>query len=294
MTMNERDLQELQAIAKAREEHKELAELLDFYYDLYEAQFEAKRSLPALNVPYEIVLRRLESGVPALSFRQLCLEPVEFAAIVRRMAAIFLRHNPRWQAESTDWDAVDLTSLAEGVFRVWETPSAVWQDAETGNRPPIDGLAALVVALALVPYLQLAAEAILPLLDLSRWMKGHCPVCGGKPNLALLNRAGASRQLMCSRCASLWTYVRVGCPYCGVKERQSYYPSETGVYRLYVCPQCNHYLKTVDLEKATAPVWPIVERLLTVNMDLAAQQEGWGGVRFSPMDSLGTSVGRRE
>jgi formate dehydrogenase maturation protein FdhE len=48
------------------------------------------------------------------------------------------------------------------------------------------------------------------------------------------------------------------------------------MHRLYVCPACREYLKTVDLRKARRVVQPMVERLLTVGMDLAARDEGFG------------------
>jgi formate dehydrogenase maturation protein FdhE len=54
-----------------------------------------------------------------------------------------------------------------------------------------------------------------------------------------------------------------------------YYASDDELHRLYVCPSCNHYVKTVDLRKARRVIQPMVERLLTVGMDLAAQQEGY-------------------
>jgi formate dehydrogenase maturation protein FdhE len=74
----------------------------------------------------------------------------------------------------------------------------------------------------------------------------------------------------------MWPYARFGCPLCESKEKQQYFPSEDGVYRLYVCPDCNHYLKHMDLRGVHREIYPAVERLLTVGMDLAAHQEGYG------------------
>jgi FdhE protein len=93
----------------------------------------------------------------------------------------------------------------------------------------------------------------------------------------LLEKESGARKLVCSRCASLWPYRRLGCPFCESQAKQTYYPSKDGVYRLYVCPDCNRYLKTIDLREVYRKVYPMVERLLTVGMDLAAQQEGYGG-----------------
>ena len=64
----------------------------------------------------------------------------------------------------------------------------------------------------------------------------------------------------------------VGCPFCGSEAKQTYYPSQDGAHRLYVCPDCRRYLKTADLREIHRPVYPPVERLILVGMDLAAQQ----------------------
>jgi FdhE protein len=82
---------------------------------------------------------------------------------------------------------------------------------------------------------------------------------------------------MCSRCAALWSYRRIGCPFCAAEERPVFYSGEDGLHRLYVCQVCKGYLKATDLREARRVVHPMVERLLTVGMDLAAQQEGYGG-----------------
>ena len=54
-----------------------------------------------------------------------------------------------------------------------------------------------------------------------------------------------------------------------------YYPSEDMVYRLYVCHGCQRYLKTIDLREAKHVILLPAERVTTVAMDAAAQQEGY-------------------
>ncbi len=66
MTMSDQDRQVLQALADARQQHGELAELLDFYHDLYQVQFEAKASLPEPEVRDDLAMRqRLAAGFPS-------------------------------------------------------------------------------------------------------------------------------------------------------------------------------------------------------------------------------------
>jgi FdhE protein len=199
---------------------------------------------------------------------------------VGRITSVLLRHNPDWEAEEP-LPADELLALARRVFETWHTltppaPDAVRAQEEPGV-PGAGSLTAQAVAFALAASLRRAAEVILPQLDLSTWHKGYCPICGGSPNLALLDAKSGARQLVCSRCDAMWSHARIGCPFCRSKEKQSYYISEDSLYRLYVCPDCTRYLKTVDLREVYREVNPLVERLLTVGMDLAAGKQGFKG-----------------
>jgi transcription elongation factor Elf1 len=277
MAMAENDLRVLQALATAQEQHQELVELLEFYSDLYEVQFQAKASMAEPSIDGQMAMdRRLEAGIPQLTFDRLELAAKPFAGLALQVAGVLLRHNPTWQLAPEQWAPQELLTLAREVFDTWPTLAEVGTNEGSVNASPLRSRQALSVSFALAPYLQRAAEAILPHLDLTSWGRGTCPICGGRPNLALLEKQRGARQLMCARCDALWSYQRIGCPFCGSKEKQVYYPSKDEVYRLYVCPDCHQYLKTVDLRGVYREVHPRVERLLTVGMDLAVQREGSG------------------
>lgn len=278
MPMRERDRQVLSVLAAAREKHEELVDLLDFYYDLYEFQFEAKAELPLPEIRDEMAKRwRLEGGIPQLTFDQLGVEPEVLARLAGRTAQILQRYNPSWEFGDEEPVPEGLVAVAKEIFETWETltsPGAQDPNGEADGSRRVRPMT-LAVGFALAPYLYKASDTILPELDLVRWGQGYCPVCGGRPNFALLEAERGARQLLCSRCNSLWPYSRVGCPFCKSREKQNYYPSDDGVYRLYVCPDCRRYLKTMDLREVHREVQPLVERLLTVGMDLVAQEEGY-------------------
>jgi hypothetical protein len=279
MAISENDLRVLRALTEAEEAREGLSELLWFYRDLYQVQFRIKAGLPEPQVRDEKAMNwRLEGGIPQLTFGQLALEADSFAQSVAQITDVLLRHNPTWQVDREAWRPGELLTLARMVFETWGTLTAPGAGTrqEGGDEAWPDYPQALAVGFSLAPYLQRASEVILPHLDLNFWSQGYCPICGGQPNFAVLEETRGARQLMCSRCNSLWNYQRVGCPFCESREKQKYYPSEDGVYRLYVCPACNRYLKTMDLRDMFREVHPVVERLLTVGMDLAAQQEGYG------------------
>lgn len=271
MAKSDKDVQILQALIAAREEHKELAELLDFYYDLYEVQFEAKAEIADPEMRDELAMRwRLEGGIPQLTFDQMGIETEYFGRLVERITQVLERHNPGWE-RAHEVQPAEFVTMAREVFESWDTLTAPRSDAQVGSELRLEHPTALTVGFALAPYLQRAAEALLPHLDLSIWTYSYCPICGGRPNLALLEPNG-TRQLLCSRCNALWPYSRVGCPFCRSKELQRYYPSEDGAHRLYVCPVCHHYLKTVVVELHPTMI-PVIERLLTVGIDLVARQQ---------------------
>ena len=278
MAASEQDLQVLRALTTAREKHEELADLLDFYHDLYEIQFRAKADLSEVAARDDLAASwRLEGGIPQLTFDQLGVVPEAFAEVVAQVMKVLVRHNPQWQGEKEERSPEELVLLAREVFETWDTLTAPRPEAEgSGDESWAGHPTALAVGFAMAPYLQRASDAVLPNLDLTLWAQGHCPVCGGRPNFSVLEKETGARQLVCSRCNSMWPYARLGCPLCGSKEKQQYFPSEDGVYRLYVCPDCGRYLKTMDLRIVYREVYPAVERLLTVGMDLAAHQEGYG------------------
>jgi hypothetical protein len=280
MAISDGDRDVLHALSRAIDEHEDLAELLEFYYDLYGVQFQAKTRVPQVHVRDGLAMRwRLEGGIPQLTFDQLGLEPVLFKELAAEISEVLLRHNPGWRLNPEGMEPETLLRAAQQAFEAWDTLTA----PEAGAGAPwavtnTDSFSySLAVSFALAPYLQRAAEVILPQLDVSLWSAQHCLVCGGSPNFALLESTRGARQLMCSRCNAIWNYRRIGCAFCGTSEKQTYYPSPDGVYRLYVCPSCNRYLKTMDLREVSRTVYPVVERLLTVGMDLAAREEGFDG-----------------
>jgi formate dehydrogenase maturation protein FdhE len=278
--MRDTEREILKALRVAQEEHPELAAVLAFYADLYEVLYKAKAVLPPPRLGDAAARReRLEAGRPQLTFDWLGVEAAAFGRLVGEVWQVLVDHNRSWATEGMQWTPEVQVAQAREVFERWGTltaPSVVPSDAAEAAPDPRAGREMQAVAFALAAYLQRAADAVLPELDLERWLWAYCPVCGGQPNLALLDEERGARSLLCARCDGLWSYVRVGCPFCQFKGAQTYYLGGEGLYRLYVCPSCKRYLKTVDLRAARRLVLPVVERLLTVGMDLVAQQAGSG------------------
>jgi FdhE protein len=219
---------------------------------------------------------RVLQGLPLLSFAQVPLEADGFAELVLDVAALLVESNPDLEGQTVPTSPPEWLALARQRFEEGQVIDGQ-ASAEEGGGEGEPSLAQMSVDLALRPYLEWAAEQVLPRVEEAHWRRNYCPVCGGAPDFAFLGEESGTRHLLCSRCSSEWTYRRVGCPFCGTADhtKLSYYLSEDEVYRLYVCQACRRYLKVLDLRKVGRQILFPVERITTVGMDVAARQQGY-------------------
>lgn len=108
------------------------------------------------------------------------------------------------------------------------------------------------------------------------WNRPACPLCGFPPELA--EERDRDRRLFCSFCPADWPYTVPGCPFCGNTAEQhlacAIEEVEPG-YHVAICTRCKGYLKTVHPHEVGREIDPVLEDLLTVPLDHAAQQEGY-------------------
>jgi formate dehydrogenase accessory protein FdhE len=106
-----------------------------------------------------------------------------------------------------------------------------------------------------------------------------CPLCGGKPIVAVLRTEGdgGKKSLICMLCAHEWAFRRIYCPACG-EEREPqmafYSAPEIAHVRVDVCDTCHTYLKSIDLTKMGLAV-AVVDELATIPLDLWAREHGY-------------------
>jgi len=263
------------------------------YYELHRTLLELQEKVkgeiaatlgPALSIAEvmadeEALQARVLQGLPLISFAQLPIEAKRFAKLVSTVAQLLVEYDSELAEQAVPDDPAECLALAQQRFEEGQARG------EKGGKSEEITLAQISVDLALKPYLEWAAEQVLPHVDQpfdklrmqQRWKRSCCPVCGGAPDFATLDAEAGARYLVCSRCNSQWPYRRLGCPFCETTDHTKivYYPSEDGVYRLYVCQECRRYLKTMDLRQVGRTVLLPVERVTTVAMDAAARQEGY-------------------
>jgi FdhE protein len=250
---------------------------LSTYYELHRTLFQTLAQAGAgisatLEMVDDLALKaRLSQGLPLISFAQLPLEAERFAELVSALAGVLVEYSPELAEQPVPDSPAECLALAQQRFEEGKA------DKEQGEQDGGVTLAQLAVDLALKPYLEWAAEQVRPHVNQDRWKQRYCPVCGGAADFGFLEEEAGARYLICSRCSSQWLYRRFGCPSCGTHDhtKQSYYLSDDEVYRLYVCQSCHRYLKVMDLRQVSRKALFPAERVTTVAMDVAAQEEGY-------------------
>jgi FdhE protein len=267
----------LQEVRRQADKRPELADTIELHCELLEAQARAQVSPARVALSGEEASARLQQGDPLLSPESLEVDGQALAGLCDQICLIVAERRP----ELAETLAKIRAWLGERRQRIEALAGEYLREGRVreGEEAGLDGkLLAFILNNALRPFLRAQAQALGLSVDDSVWYRGRCPICGGEPDLAALERESGRRRLLCSRCDSEWTFQRVGCPFCGNEDpRQlAYYPSEDQVYRLSVCERCRRYLKTIDLRQVAGERLLAAERILTAAMDVAALNAGYG------------------
>ena len=104
------------------------------------------------------------------------------------------------------------------------------------------------------------------------WTRTVCPCCGGSPDIVLVERS-AQRTLVCARCDSQWRARRSGCLGCDTEVSPAIARINNPAlgYDLVMCNACGRFIKERPRRGLESF---IVERALTTELDLAAEQRG--------------------
>ena len=217
---------------------------------------------------------RLKRGDPLLSLQELDVDAARLTDVAMQIAfaiAECRRERVRQLADIHAWlyrRRDRMKTLAIAYLRGNAVPES--------NSGIDGGLLAFVMHSALHPFLRAHAESLGRFVDAGSWHRGYCPICGGEPDMAALERGGGRRRLLCSRCDAEWPFRRLGCPFCDNDDpkEMAFLAGDDTAHSLAVCERCRRYLKTVDFRET--PERPLAaERILTGGMDAAAQGTGY-------------------
>lgn len=249
---------------------------LEFYLKLLEIQAQAEDMaiVPILYLSEGEMNSRLRGGQILLNASQLNLDSEMVRNTWERMVKLFgeypeiLGRPPQSLGHLTD---EDLANVVSAWYETDEVPGEI-----IGNEIDDAILSALLLQTAR-PFLTQIAQTLKNKYDQDAWCRNSCPVCGGKPEFAFLEKEFGARYLLCSRCSTEWLYQRFECPYCANIDHklQSYLTGDNEYHRLYLCDACKCYLKAVDLRKGNPNRLIPLEALITIAMDKQARELGY-------------------
>jgi len=253
--------------------------LIEFYQRLFRIQSGAENRIgivkPRLNT--ELIKSRLEHGSPLLKFGDLILDWLLIKDIFAEVTASFAAYPDLFgELPKSLRGPRAHPSLPKKMVKAWFEKAGLPATISVDNVNEYLLLEAIIHA-TLKPFLVSHSKALLSLVDQERWRRNYCPICGGGPDFAFLDKERGSRWLLCSHCDTEWLFQRLQCPHCGTQnqDKLTYFTDDAGIYRLYVCEQCHKYIKTIDLRNADSEVLLPLERLLTLDMDRQAQEKGY-------------------
>ena len=252
-----------------RARRPELAETLDLHIAILKARSSVRPSA-IFQAGAEQARTRRERGEPLLRVNELDLDWDAFARLFQNICHIAARHRPDQAAALAEiTQLVNPPARAQELARAYLASRIPHPASRADLRPPTSNLQSFVLNNALHPFLGAYAREYQAHMDDATWYRAYCPVCGGEPDFAALEKESGTRRLLCSRCDFEWSFHRSVCPFCGEDGKQGYFADHANAYRLYTCANCNRYLKTIDLREMAREVDLAAARVLTIHMDVA-------------------------
>ncbi|MFC2007177.1 formate dehydrogenase accessory protein FdhE [Chloroflexota bacterium] len=274
-TTDDRLLKKLDELIK---EEGDRSLLLEFYRKLLHVQFKAKKRIGILRTELsrKDIEKRIDQGKPLLSFGDIVTDWSLLREIFINVIAVFT-HYPQLFGEIPERLSKAKTGrlLTKKTVRAWfqgtELPDTILADDISEN------LLRVLIHSTIKPFLENHSQELIDSVDRERWRRNYCPICGGNPDLAFLDKDKGAKWLLCSRCDTEWLFKRLDCPFCATQDHSAvaYFTDDEGMYRLYVCEKCKRYLKTIDLRQAKSEVFLPLERYYTLDLDAQAREQGY-------------------
>jgi hypothetical protein len=256
--------------------------------DLVDAQrrVQARITTPWIDLRDDVIADRLRLGERLVEFDRLSIDWTEVRLLIRQVTDIFRRYDaieasdvaalheagrdPRLPALTRRWYDEPLGT----VESVGVGPAA--GDAASGVGAPTPEMLGEVLRWALRPFLARTAEVLQQRAHADGWRRGHCPVCGGQPELGAIATSG-ERHLICGRCQAHWPFPAVACPFCDEtsRDRLTSFATPDGIYRVTACQTCHRYVKALDSRHAGRPALPALDSVATLPLDAVVMQKGF-------------------
>ncbi len=256
--------------------------LLDFYEKLFLAQEASKEQTHTepIDIAEDLLSVKQEEKFPLINMADFTVDIKASEVLLRKICRFALDANevladagPKI-ADALDKEMLDSSALFSSILKEDDT----YLD-DVARRLHVDKRILTFAAYSSIkPSLCICAEQLAAYLDQeATWEKGYCPICGSPPALSILQGEGGERHLLCSFCGHEWRTYRIYCPFCENRDQKTlhyFFGEQEKDYRVDVCDKCKKYIKTIDVRQMKHPVYPFIEQICTLHLDMMAQEQG--------------------
>jgi FdhE protein len=271
-----------QAAAALKKMRPAYTDLFSFYEKIFVAQEDSKSQIKIdpLTIREEILALKKKEKFSLIAMDEFKLESKAAIALLDRICQIVEAANP----DMADSAIRIRKAIASEALNPQLLFAALLKAEDDYFKEVEKDLGIEKKTLAFVAYSSInpsvvhCAEQLAAYLDPQHaWDKGICPVCGSAAGFSLFEDEG-HRVLFCGFCWHQWAAQRIYCPFCENKDSNTlhYYYSETEKdYRVDVCDRCKTYIKAVDTRNADRIIYPPLEFVATLHLDIKAQEMGF-------------------
>ena len=258
------------------------ADLLNFYEKIFKAQEDSKSQirLDPIKIGKEILALKKKEKFSLIDLSEFALDADAAVALLGQICRIVETANPemadaaRGIRKAVAAEALDPQTLFSALLEAEDT-----YFKKIGEDLGIEPKALAFFAYSSIkPSVVHCADQLAAYLDPDDpWDKGFCPICGSAPGFSLFEDEGR-RVLFCGFCWHQWPAQRIYCPFCENKHSSSlhYYFSETEKdYRVDACDGCKTYIKAVDKRNADRIIYPPLEFVASLHLDIKAREMGF-------------------
>jgi len=246
-----------------------LGDYLQFIARLVEVQHILLKSMPAVPVPDTELLAHCKAYQ---------MPPLAPAGLQRNLAWLMLLE------DLVRAMAVDAPEPARAAMTELLGKENDWLESQAdkllyGQFEEVELAYAPFIAAALQVYWTHLAQSLTPQQVAHPEHMNLCPVCGSHPVASVVRIGGnvsGIRYLQCTLCSSEWHVVRAKCSNCDNTKGIVYYNVEgdAGVVRAESCPECQTYLKVVQMDK-DPHAEACADDLASLALDLLMGEQGF-------------------
>jgi len=253
--------------------------LLGFYEKIFLAQEDSKSRIciDSIHINEDILSAKTKENFPLISISEFVIDIKESETLLKKICNILIEaEGDMTESSRALLNAVEAEKLNPGLLfsGLFNEDESFFEDIEIklGIEKKV---IAFIIYNSIKPSLSVCAEQVSTYLDKdSLWEKGYCPICGGPPGLSILADEG-KRFFLCSFCWHKWPTRRLYCPFCDNEDNKTlryFYSEEEKEYRVYVCDSCKRYIKTIDTRETERILYPPLEQLSTLHLDIKAKE----------------------